>query len=228
MKALMPTQRCSSIFTLTIYITTFITTTSGFQYHSAIQSHHIPTTLPSFSLSNLFGVTLRHTKSKTTKSCVRLCSKSQDDDDDEDDDEDDEEAPAYGKRSLSWTRQYRRLLSYETARKSVMELGLRSKEEWDEYVSDGKVYHGPYLPNHPDEMYAEEWVSWDEFLGLMRPYDETRHMVQNVLCLRNMEQYYFFVNGDRKRAEGLRIPAKPHIVYSEKGWRGEDHFFGRE
>jgi len=77
-------------------------------------------------------------------------------------------------------------------------------------------------------MYAEEWVSWDEFLGLMRPYDETRHMVQNVLCLRNMEQYYFFVNGDRKRAEGLRIPAKPHIVYSEKGWRGEDHFFGRE
>eukprot|EP00978_Attheya_sp_CCMP212_P017779 scaffold47864_cov48-Attheya_sp.AAC.3 len=112
-------------------------------------------------------------------------------------------------------------------RKSVIELGLRSKDEWDEYVADGKVDHGAYLPNHPDEMYAEEWVSWDEFLGLMRPYDETAHMVQNVLQLTSMEEYIEFVMKDTKRAEGLRIPSKPDIVYKDKGWISREAFFGK-
>jgi hypothetical protein len=89
----------------------------------------------------------------------------EDDLDDDDDDDVDEIITAYGKRSVGWTTKYRKLLPYEMVRKSVIELGLRSKDEWDEYVADGKVDHGAYLPNHPDEMYAEEWVSWDEFLG---------------------------------------------------------------
>lgn len=114
------------------------------------------------------------------------------------------------------------------ARMSVISLGLRSKEDWDEYVADGKRNHGAYLPNKPDEMYADEWISWDEFLGLRRPYHEAREIVVNVLSIGDMEAYAKFVSEDTKRAEGLRIPAKPHIVYRENGWISFDHFFGKQ
>lgn len=153
-----------------------------------------------------------------------FASKCGEDPETTEDEADQEEA--YGKRSLSWTRRYRRLLPYESARKSVMELGLRSKQEWDEYVQDGKVFHGPYLPSRPDEMYSSEWTSWDEFLGLMRPYEETRNIVQNVLHLKTMEEYRNFVKDNVKRAEGLRIPALPSIVYKDQGWIDFEHFFG--
>ena len=41
-----------------------------------------------------------------------------------------------------------------------------------------------------------------------------------------MEEYKAFVDEDKARAELLRIPAKPEIVYPNKGWKGEDAFFG--
>lgn len=147
--------------------------------------------------------------------------------DDEDDDEDEVQQP-YGNRSLGWTKRYRHFISYEKARRSVMDLGLRSKEDWDEYVADGKPFHGPYLPNHPDQMFEHEWISWDEFLGLTRPHDETRDIVQSVLKLKDMDEYVEFVAADTKRARGLRIPAKPEIVYKNKGWISMEHFFGDE
>lgn len=145
---------------------------------------------------------------------------------DEEGEEEEEVQQAYGNQSLEWTNKYRSVIPYEKARQAVMDLGLRSKEEWDEYVADGKVYHGPYLPNHPDKMYEHEWVSWDEFLGLMRPYNEAQHIVQHVLQLKNMNDYERFVAADTKRAEGLRIPAKPEVVYKHKGWISVEHFFG--
>jgi hypothetical protein len=145
----------------------------------------------------------------------------------DDEDFDDESPKAYGKRSLSWTQRYRKLLPYEYARRTAMNLGLRSKDDWEEYLQDGKVYHGPYLPSRPDEMYAEDWVSWDEFLGIMRGYDDTRRIVQQVLQLRTMREYEAFVLTDAKRAEGLRIPARPDIVYKDRGWISENHFFNR-
>jgi hypothetical protein len=157
----------------------------------------------------------------------------EDDGDDDIDDDDDEPSAAtktaYGRKSLAWTNKFRTLFPYETARRSVMDLGLRNKDEWDEYVADGKPYHGPYLPNHPDQMYADEWESWDEFLGIIRPYDETRRIVQQVLRLRNMDEYESFIESNRPRAEGLRIPAQPRLCYQYHGtWRSDAHFFGPE
>lgn len=139
---------------------------------------------------------------------------------------DDECDKPYGSKSMAWSNRFRRLFPYETARRSVMDLGLRSKEEWDEYVADGKPQHGPYLPNRPDEMYAEEWESWEEFLGLIRPYNETRSIVRHILQLKSIEEYESFVESHRTRAEGLRIPAMPSIVYKDQGWTTDEDFFG--
>jgi hypothetical protein len=89
--------------------------------------------------------------------------------DNEDSDNDDEfDQTANGNRSLAWTNKYRKLLPYEYARAEAMNLGLRCREEWDEYLADGEFCHGPYLPSRPDEMYKEDWVSWEDFLGIAR------------------------------------------------------------
>lgn len=101
---------------------------------------------------------------------------------------------------------------------------FRSKEEWDECVADGRL--GQYIPNHPNEMYAEEWESWEEWLGLMRSYDEASTLVRSVLRLQTEQEYVHFIRTDSKRAEGMRIPLKPHIVYRNKGWVSYEEFFG--
>lgn len=153
---------------------------------------------------------------------------SNEDDDCNDDDEDDDESQLlqqpYRNRSLAWTNRYRTLLPYEQARAKVIAMGFYSKLDWDDYIADGS--NGPYLPNHPDEMYAADWVSWEEFLGLMRCHDEARDLVQHVLALRTLEDYTRFIEDNPKRAEHLRIPLKPHIVYKDAGWVSYDHFFG--
>jgi hypothetical protein len=169
----------------------------------------------------------------TPTSSFRLFSNDDDDENDKvsnnDDDEDDEVTQtAYGNRSLAWTNRYRKLISYENVRLQAMALGLRSKEDWEELIQDGKCLRGPYMISRPDEMYQEEWVSWEEFLGVMRPYEDTKQIVQSVLKLKNMEDYKKFVKSDVKRAEGLRIPAKPDIVYKDKGWKGPEVFFGQQ
>ena len=142
------------------------------------------------------------------------------------DDEDDDDGPLqpYRNRSLSWTNKYRALVPYEQVRSKVIAMGFYSKADWDEYVADGS--NGPYIPNHPDEMYAADWTSWDEFLGLMRNHDDAKSVVQHVLKVTTLEDYTRFVEEDPKRAEHLRIPLKPHIVYRDRGWISYDHFFG--
>jgi hypothetical protein len=144
------------------------------------------------------------------------------------DDDDEVIQTAYGNRSLAWTNRYRKLIPYATVRLQAMGMGLRSKEDWEEFIQDGICARGPYIISRPDEMYQEEWVSWEEFLGVMRPYEDTKQIVQSVLKLKNMEDYKKFVKRDVKRAEGLRIPAKPDIVYKDKGWKGPEVFFGQQ
>ncbi|CAJ1953962.1 unnamed protein product [Cylindrotheca closterium] len=143
----------------------------------------------------------------------------------EDDDDDDDETTIkpYRNRSLAWTKRYRKLNPYETCRGRVLQFGHRSKEDWDEAVESGQL--GAYVPSYPDEMYAPEWVSWDDWLGLMRSYEETRQMAISVLGCKSLDDYILFVRSNPKRAEGLRIPVRPDLFFKDK-WKSEEDFFG--
>ena len=152
---------------------------------------------------------------------------SHDDDDDEDYDEDDDDydepkVRPYRNRSLAWTLRYRKLNPYITARARVINFGMRSKEDWDDAMSSGQL--GQYVPSYPDEMYASEWTSWEEWLGLMRTYNETQNLAKNVLGLKCLDDYLLFVKGNSKRAEGLRIPVRPDLYYEDE-WIDEQSFF---
>mmetsp|Transcript_26177 Transcript_26177/g.77456 ORF Transcript_26177/g.77456 Transcript_26177/m.77456 type:complete len:207 (-) Transcript_26177:50-670(-) len=143
----------------------------------------------------------------------------------EDEDDEEEEIKPYGNRSLAWTKRYRRLNPYEKVRRRVLKFGHRSKADWDECVASG--LQGQYVPARPDEMFASEWTSWEEFLGLMRPYEETRNLAVNVLGLKSFDTYILFVRQNPKRAEGLRIPLRPDLVYKSE-WVDEESFFGEK
>jgi hypothetical protein len=145
-------------------------------------------------------------------------------DDDEDDDDDDVTVKPYRNRSIAWTQRYRELNPYEKARARVISFGHRSKHDWDDAVSSGQL--GQYVPSYPDEMYAPEWIGWDEWLGIMRSYDDTKNLASNVLGLKSLDEYFIFVKSNNKRAEGLRIPVRPDMYYKDE-WIDEDTFFRR-
>lgn len=145
-------------------------------------------------------------------------------DDDDDDEDDDVDIKPYRNRSLAWTKRYRKLNPYERVRARVISFGHRSKSDWDDAVSSGQL--GQYVPSYPDEMYAPEWVDWDEWLGLMRSYNDTKNLA-STLGLKSLDEYVIFVRSNNKRAEGLRIPVRPDIYYKDQ-WIDEDTFFGRQ
>lgn len=74
-------------------------------------------------------------------------------------------------------------------------------------------------------MYAPEWESWEEFLGIMRSYEETKNIATSLLGLKSLDDYLIFVKCNAKRAEGLRIPVRPDLYYDE--WIDEESFFGK-
>jgi hypothetical protein len=152
-----------------------------------------------------------------------ITNSSRKDDDENDDDENDVQLP-YRNRSLAWSNRYRRLIPYDQVRAKVIAMGFYSKEDWDEFISDGR--NGPYIPSHPDQMYSSDWTGWEDFLGLMRDHDDTSHIVQHILKIHTLDDYTRFILDNPKRAEHLRIPLQPQIVYKGKGWISYDHFFG--
>jgi len=129
--------------------------------------------------------------SASTNSDNNYYDNEEDDYNDDDDDDDDSTVQPYGNRSLQWTQRYRKLIPYEEARRRVLKFGHRSKEDWDECVMNG--WQGQYVPARPDEMYATEWVSWEEFLGIMRTYEEAQQLVTQVLKIQSMDEYHIFV-----------------------------------
>ena len=53
-------------------------------------------------------------------------------------------------------------------------MGLSSKDEWDEYACPG-AYR---LPKDADVVWASEFKSWPDWLGLMLPFAEARALVR--------------------------------------------------
>lgn len=120
----------------------------------------------------------------------------------------------------NWRKRYRRVLPFDEARRCVQAIGFGNREEWDEWVAEGKKspFLGPYVPSDPEAMYAEEWQGWDDFLGCILPFSKAR-LVSRMLGLQSQEAWYAFVEDDPVRLRSLRLPALPSIYYSSE-WQG--------
>jgi len=126
----------------------------------------------------------------------------------------------------NWRRRYRRVLPFTEARRCVQAVGFSNKEEWDDWVSDGKKspYFGPYVPSDPDVMYAEDWQGWGDWLGTMLSFEAARNVVGG-LGLKSQEDWFNFVDEDPWRLSALRVPARPRVYYRQQ-WQSYDHWLG--
>lgn len=131
----------------------------------------------------------------------------------------DSDDASYAKRP-NWRKRYRRVLPFDEARRCVQAIGFGCRNEWDDWVADGKKspFLGPYVPNDPEAMYAEEWEGWDDFLGIILDFKEAR-LVSRMLGLQSQEDWYSFVEADAVRLRSLRLPALPSVYYAAE-WQG--------
>ena len=119
---------------------------------------------------------------------------------------------------------------FEEARRFVWGLGLKSKEEWEEWSSkSGKRPHD--IPSHPEEVYKDKgWLSYGDFLGFKegyvagewRTFEEARDYARS-LEFESQKEWHEWCKSNQKPRD---IPSTPHHVYKEEGWLSWGDFLG--
>jgi len=108
--------------------------------------------------------------------------------------------------------------SFEEARNVARARGHSSIEEFLEYDCPGAYS----VPKNPDELFADEWQGWGDFLGLMFPYEEAVAKMKELMIESEDEFYEMKAKNDPRM---VRFPAQPEKYYKGK-WQGWGAFKG--
>jgi hypothetical protein len=104
------------------------------------------------------------------------------------------------------------------ARKLVHLLGLKNREEWNEYCKSGR--RPADIPASPERPYKKDWKGWGDWLGTgtiatlerrYRPFLEAREFVHK-LGLKNQEEWSEYCKSGKKPQD---IPAAPDRIYQQ-------------
>ena len=135
----------------------------------------------------------------------------------------------YKKGHVAKARSTPKRRSFTDALGYARSLGLKSREDWLEFVKSGEKPSD--IPARPDQFYKDKgWKSWGDFLGYKeghvpgeyRPFEEARDYVWN-LGLKSREDWLAFVKSGEKPSD---IPARPDQFYKDKGWKSWGDFLG--
>jgi hypothetical protein len=150
--------------------------------------------------------------------------------------------PDWGYRSAGWTtwgdwlgtasvsphgRQYR---PFAQARDHVRGLQLTSESDWRAYVKSGS--RPPDIPTAPWVVYRDSgWAGMGDWLGTHRVQTQKRDYRSFVaarefvhgLGIRNQQDWRAYTKARRLPRD---VPAAPHRVYRNKGWRGWRDWLG--
>ena len=119
--------------------------------------------------------------------------------------------------------------SFTEALGYVRNLGLKSQEDWLEFVKSGEKPSD--IPSAPDKFYKDKgWLSWGDFLGFKegyvpgeyRPFEEARDYVW-TLDLKSQKEWWEWVKTQDIPPD---IPSTPHEIYKEEGWKSWGDFLG--
>jgi superfamily II DNA or RNA helicase len=122
-------------------------------------------------------------------------------------------------------------LSFQESKIEVQKLGIKSIVEWRE-LCNSKL-KPDFLPVNPYKVYKDQWKGWGDWLGTGRisnqnksflSFDEAKKYVCK-LGLRNEKEWRVWKRDGKLPAN---IPAKPEVVYKDKGWKSYRDFLGKE
>jgi superfamily II DNA or RNA helicase len=116
--------------------------------------------------------------------------------------------------------------SFEEAREFVHELGLKSGNEWKDYINSGDIPRD--IPRNPDSFYAENgWNGLFDWLGQEKlswlPFEEAREYVHK-LELKSQRKWFEYCKSGEKPKD---IPSAANNIYKDKGWKGWPYFLGK-
>jgi superfamily II DNA or RNA helicase len=117
---------------------------------------------------------------------------------------------------------------YDEAREFIRSLGLKSRQDWNDYCKSGNKPQD--IPSAPHVTYMEVWKGYGDWLGSgtiapqnrrYRLFEEARSFVRE-LKLRNDDAWRKYSKSMNKPGD---IPANPNVVY-KKEWKGIGDWLG--
>ena len=126
----------------------------------------------------------------------------------------------------------RPLYSFVEARRIARGHGFGSQQEFLDYDCAGAYQ----LPKNADEVWHNDWTSWDDFLGVPLEFQQAREVAREKVGpssqykVSTEEQYLelikqkVFDDGDI----ASRLPYRPDLKYKTKGWISWDDFLQQQ
>ncbi|MGB7956484.1 MAG: integrase repeat-containing protein [Candidatus Nitrosopolaris sp.] len=114
------------------------------------------------------------------------------------------------------------------ARKFARTLGLKTRDEWNEYCTSGKKPDD--IPSYPEFKYKNDWKGVGDWLGtgsiasynmIFRPFDDARKFVHE-LGLKSLKAWTNYCKSGSKPAD---IPSNPNKTYG-KDWKDWGNWLG--
>jgi hypothetical protein len=127
-------------------------------------------------------------------------------------------------------------LDFDAAKKYSHKLQLNSQKEWKQFCKSGNKPDN--IPVCPNRVYANEWVSWEDWLGTgniapqdreylsfkeareyvhglnmkFLPFNEAREYVRNL----NLKSKKDWMNYCKSKKDIDNIPSTPNRVYADQ------------
>jgi superfamily II DNA or RNA helicase len=130
----------------------------------------------------------------------------------------------------------------DEAKKLVQRLGIRSQQEYHDWIAGRTRRRGlpkrpRNIPANPDQIYADEWAGFNDFLGTavprnIRPQWRPFNLAREFVRSQNLGSYAEFCEWKAGRLKSKPnfpsdIPADPYTVYGkDPGWKGASDFLG--
>jgi hypothetical protein len=123
--------------------------------------------------------------------------------------------------SSSTNQKKRGLYPFAEARKIARGHGFGTAKEFMEYDCPGAYQ----LPKNPNEVWADDWKGWEDFLGICLEFEEARNVARSLKNI-DTEEAYLALFREKKLSDddiASRLPYRPDLKYKDQWISWDDY-----
>ena len=112
----------------------------------------------------------------------------------------------------------RAIYSFTDARRIARNYQFDSRDEFMDYSCPGAYQ----LPKNPEIVWADDWKSWDDWLGIRLDFPTGREIARS-LGMNTKQEYMDLISSKTidDNEDASRLPYQPDKIYKEE-WQGWD------